>query len=68
LEEALQALEDRGAEYFDDENNSSIFEVRIPAEFDPQPYVATLKMATDAITDIDLQPELRTMICAATEA
>lgn len=64
LEEALQTIVDRGADYFDDKDDPSIFEVRIPAEFDPEPYVATLEMATDAITDVELQPGLRTVICA----
>lgn len=65
LEVALQTLIDRGADYFDDKDSPAEFEVRIPAEFDPQPYIATLEMATAAITDIELQPELRTMIYAA---
>jgi hypothetical protein len=56
----LQMLDDRGAEYTHEEG---IFEVRIPAEFDPQPYIAAMEMATDAITEVELQTELRTVVC-----
>jgi len=66
LEEILQTLRDRGADYFDNFTDPGIFEVRIPAEFDPQPYIAAMEMATDAITDIELQAEPRTVICGKT--
>ncbi len=65
LEEAFQTILDRGAEYYKLEDGSGLFEVRIPAEFDPQPYIAALEMATDAIADIELQTELRAMVCGA---
>ncbi|KKL97881.1 hypothetical protein LCGC14_1829990 [marine sediment metagenome] len=68
LEEAFQTLLDRGASYHSIEEQSGFYEVRIPAELDPQPYIATLEMATDAIADIELQDELRIAICGTTEA
>ncbi len=64
LEEAFQAILDRGAEYYKIEDGS-LYEVRIPAEFDPQPYIAALEMATDAIADIELETELRAVVCVA---
>jgi hypothetical protein len=63
LEEAFQAILDRGAQYYKLEDKSGFYEVRIPAEFDPQPYIAALEIATDAITDIELETELRAVIC-----
>ena len=68
LEEAFQTLLDRGASYHKIEEQSGFYEVRIPAEFDPQPYIATLEMATDAIADIEPQDELRIVICGTPEA
>ncbi len=68
LEEAFQTLLDRGASYHKIKEQSGFYEVRIPAEFDPQPYIATLEMATDAIADIELQDELRIAICGTPEA
>ena len=68
LEEAFQTLLDRGASYHKIEGRPGFHEVRIPAEFDPQPYTAALEMATDAIADIELQPELRMVICGPPEA
>jgi hypothetical protein len=67
LEEAFQTILDRGAQYYKIDDGSR-YEVRIPAEFDPQPYIATLEIATDAITDIELETELRTVICGTQEA
>jgi hypothetical protein len=65
LEDILQLLDDRGASYSHEEG---IFEVRIPAEFDPQPYIAAMEMATDAITEVELQPEPITVVCGPQEA
>ena len=64
LGDLLQTLADRGADYTHEEG---IFEVRIPAEFDPQPYIAAMEIATDAITEVELQTELRTEICGPQE-
>ncbi len=68
LEEAFQTLLDRGGDYYKIEGKPGFYEARIPAEFDPQPYMAVLKMATDAITDIELQTELRIEIGSVPKA
>ncbi len=68
LEEAFQALLDRGADYCKIERKPGFYEVRIPAEFDPQPYIAALEMAKDAITDIELQAEPRMVTSGTPEA
>ena len=68
LEEALQTLVDRGAGWSKDPDDPYMFEVRIPAEFDPHPYIATLEMATNAIAVVETQKELRTVVIVAPEA
>ena len=68
LKEALQTLDNRGAMWSKDPDDPYLFEVRIPAEFDPQPYIATLEMATNAITTVETQKELRTVVFVAPKA
>jgi hypothetical protein len=68
LKEALQTMVDRGAEHMKDPDDPYMFEVRIPAEFDPHPYIATLEMATNAIAVVETQNELRTVVAVAPEA
>ena len=65
LEETLQTLLDRGANY--QEIWPGIFEARVPAELDTQPYIAILEMATDAISNVEPQTELGITIAIAPE-
>jgi hypothetical protein len=65
LKEALQILTDRGAEYYPEPPEQQFtYEVLVPIEFDPQPFVITLEMATDAVTDVKLESEPKTIIYA----
>jgi hypothetical protein len=65
LEDVIQILEDRGAQCQHNAWEQGSFEVRIPAHLDPKPFLDTLMEADSAITDIDTEEDVRTVIIAA---